>query len=176
MRHRSAASLPPLLATLLCVGALVVLAPGRASAFTLDLQYGGTRLSHAGDGDWLSSLRVSGGVALAGPLEIGGYLHIHGRSFPLMDTGTGGGALVALRPRLPGVPLRLLLEGSAGRARIPVVQGQVNGWATALAVGLGVHLSEAVSFEARVMHTWHHRARALSDAWTFSGGFSFRLF
>jgi hypothetical protein len=183
--HARGRALPSLLLAAAGFAAAVgVAAPARANFGTFDLQLGATQVTEqTGQGEqtaYRPSMRFSLGLRLVGPLQLGGYVHSHARALPWKDGATGGGALVALRPKLPGIPLRLLLEGSAGRAWLPVAEGAAGGWATAVAAGLGWDLGRVVGLEARAMHTWLHRMSGPTPvdaaAWTFSGGLSLRFF
>lgn len=169
-------ALSALLAALLFLG--VMGAPARAQALSFDLQLGSTRLEQPGGADWLPSLRASLGFGMLGPLELGAYVHLHAQSWSFGHRASGGGALLALRPSLPGIPLRLLLEGSVGRAILPVDQRTARAWATAVAGGLAVDLHSTFALEARATRSWHHRVQdaPVGDAWTFSLGFTIRLF
>ncbi|HJK89790.1 MAG TPA: hypothetical protein RMH85_16240 [Polyangiaceae bacterium LLY-WYZ-15_(1-7)] len=168
--------LPALLAL-----ALTFAAPALAEADTgtLSVQLGATGLDQA-DRSWHPTLRTDFAFDLVGPLQAGGYMQIMAAEVPLKSPGLGGGVLLALRPEIPVVHLRPLLELSGGRTQLTLAQNHKEvAWVTAAAVGLGVPIAQGAFFEARVTHQWFHQlpedSALASRSWVVTGGLSFDI-
>lgn len=177
-------SLPTLAFRLACialVAAAVLAAPTTGEAqrrARLDAQVGAHLTRQLGDMSARPATRLQLAIEAAGPLEVGVYMQAVARDLPLKSPLFGGGLVLAVRPVIPGTPLRPLLQGSAGYAALPGDQMRAYGTLdVAVVAGLAVEVSDVVALEVRAGHHWllglpdaatlHHRH------WSASAGLSF---
>ncbi len=165
-----------LLASLMVLG--VVVGPAsRAAADTdlvvFDAVFGGTVSKFAGQRKWQPSLWLDGSYGVAGPLHLGAYFQWLGRSFPLDDSGFGGGGLIALRGNIRN--LRLSGAFCGGYLGVPLPTYTEGSGTISAFVGLGYGFLSWMGFEARGrwMRYFKTPPGAPDQSWTIEAGFSF---
>ncbi|MEM9067708.1 MAG: hypothetical protein AAGE52_04355 [Myxococcota bacterium] len=146
-----------------------------ADVGTFNLQTGATQLDVVGETKWRPTLRADFAFDVWGPLQAGAFAQVMASGLPLRSPRLGGGLLVALRPEIPVVRLRPLLEASAGRMQIAIGSGErESAWVTSVAAGLGIGLAPNTFLEARVTHSWLHQlptnTRLENRTWLVSVG------
>lgn len=165
-----------LLASLMVFG--VVLGPARGAAAETDLVvfdavFGGTVSKFAGQRKWQPSLWLDGSYGVAGPLHLGAYFQWLGRSFPLDDSGFGGGGLIALRGNIKN--LRLSGAFCGGYLGVPLPTYTEGSGTISAFVGLGYGFLSWMGFEARGrwMRYFKTPPGAPDQSWSIDAGFSF---
>lgn len=124
-------------------------------------------------------LRTEVGFRLWGPLEIGGHLQIATLGLPAELASFGGGVFFQLRPdaSLSGFVPHLEVAGS--RITLPTSSGRVDGWEVRAGGGIGYEIGAGFVIEARLHHHWYLDLPAEGnvgvDAWTITGGLTYRL-
>lgn len=177
----SLSSLVSRLSCLFLVAAAVLATPARGEAqrrARLDAQLGAHLTHRAEDRTVRPATRLQLSVEAAGPVEVGVYVQAVARELPLKAPLFGGGLSLAVRPLIPGTPLRPLLQASAGYAAMPGDQMRSYGTLDVAVVGgVAVEVSEVVALEVRAGHHW---LLGLPDAatlrhrhWSASAGLSF---
>jgi hypothetical protein len=156
----------------------VVVGPAsRAAADTdlvvFDAVFGGTVSKFAGQRKWQPSLWLDGSYGVAGPLHLGAYFQWLGRSFPLDDSGFGGGGLIALRGNIRN--LRLSGAFCGGYLGVPLPTYTEGSGTISAFVGLGYGFLSWMGFEARGrwMRYFKTPPGAPDQSWTIEAGFSF---
>lgn len=169
------------LACLALVAAAALAAPSTGEAqrrARLDAQVGVHVTEAAGERHVRPATRLHLAVEAAGPLEVGVYLQSVARELPLKSPHFGGGIAFALRPEIPVVRLRPLLQASAGYAALPGDQASSYGTLDlAVTAGFGVVLTDVVALEVRGAHHWllglPDMATLQHRHWSASAGLSF---
>ncbi|MBX3245577.1 MAG: hypothetical protein KF901_00160 [Myxococcales bacterium] len=168
-----------LLRLTVALAALALPATVLADTGELAVDLGATRVLRAGDVSWQPTLRTDFAFDIVGPLQAGMYGQLVGAELPMQSPGIGGGLTLAVRPELPIIRLRPVIELSGGRQRLRLPQAdEERVWVTTAAVGLGVVASDLVTLEGRVSHTWLHGLEStdLDDrAWQVMVGLRFRI-
>lgn len=163
----------------IALAAVTVPATVLADTGELAVDLGATRVVNAGEVGWQPTLRTDFAFDVVGPLQAGMYGQLVGTEVPLQNPGIGGGLTLAVRPQLPIVRLRPVIEFSGGRQRLRVPQpDEERVWVTTAAVGLGIVASNIVTLEGRLSHTWLHGLESadLDDrAWQVTFGLRFRI-
>lgn len=163
------------------VGAALLTSPSTARAdTTLGFALGGVALERDGATSLHPTLHAQLTLELLGPLEVGGFVAGVGEELPLSHVSLAGGLVLLLRAQRPVLGLVPHLEASVARLQLPSeAQGRVDGWSTAVGVGVGVPLDDGLRLEVRFTHSWFHGLPEAADvgdtAWTGTAGLSVDL-
>ncbi len=166
-----------LLAFAVALSALTFAAPAEADLVQIGARVGATSFVSPSGRSVRPHLRVDASVRAAGPFLVGAYLDVNGEAFPLKTPHFGGGLQLVLRPKLPGLPIRPMLEASGGAMRVPtdVQDTPSSAFVATLAGGVAIDLSRRVSLEGRLAHSWLFGDAEATRAFNGSVGFILRL-